>query len=138
MSTRDNLHLITCDQERHDRTCGYWYLIQSRAMSCTAFARRESFLQYLNERGLSLSESMPAHTEWSSQHISGQYREQMHMSYDEFFALVGSRTRTLSNGQYTLAIITSDDDGIRTVHTLNPNCHDRPVFDYTESRALHG
>lgn len=37
-------------------------------------------------------------------------------------------------GQYTLAIITIDPDGLRTVHTLNPNCRDRPVFDWAASR----
>lgn len=133
-----NLHLTTCDQNHHDRTCGYWYIVQSGAMSNCAFSRRESFLQFLNERGLELTKELPNHTEPSFQSITGSYRTQMHGSYDEFFALRGIRTRTMSNAQYTLAIITTDDDGIRTVHTLNPNCRDRPVFDYAESRALHG
>ena len=133
-----NLHLITCDQDHHDRTCGYWYIVQSGAMANCAFSRRESFMQFLSERGLELTEELPSHTERSFQSIAGSYRTQMHGSYDEFFALSGTRTRTLSNGQYTVAIITQDDDGIRTVHTLNPNCRDRPVFDYAESRALHG
>jgi hypothetical protein len=60
------------------------------------------------------------------------------MSYDEFYALDGERSRDLSNGDWTLAIITKDEQGIKTVHTLNPNCRDRPVFDYRESRAMHG
>jgi hypothetical protein len=70
--------------------------------------------------------------------MEGTYHHVMHLSYDTFYALQGERTRSLSNGDYTLAIITTDEDGTRTVNDLNPNCRDRKVFDYAESRALMG
>ena len=50
----------------------------------------------------------------------------------------GKHTRTLSIGEYTLGILSRDTDGVVTGHHLNPNCRHRPVFDYAESRALHG
>lgn len=139
MNLHDNLHLCTLNEDAHSRTCGYWYLIRKGGCTPhTAFANRTHLLRWLEERGLSLTEEMPAHGESSWQSIKGTYKSEMHGSYDKFFALRGYRTRELSNGQYTLAIITTDEDGVRTVHTLNPNCRDRPVFDYFESRALFG
>lgn len=140
MITRNkDLWLITLDPEGHKRTCDYWYLVHVNSISShTAFNRRESLLQYLRERGLELTEPLPEHMTYSSQRLKGEYREEMHTSYDEFFNLIGERTRTLSNGDYTLAIVTHDLDGLKTVHTLNPNCHDRPVFDYRESRGKQG
>lgn len=44
-------------------------------------------------------------------------------------------TRTLSNGDYVLAKVTTEN-GVRTIHTLNPNVHERYVFDYAESDAM--
>jgi hypothetical protein len=136
--TIEKLHLVTLDPEGHEKTCDYWYLVQTSCFAHTAFNRRESLIQWLQERGLSLTKELPQHGTFSVQDITGSYRRQMHTSYDEFYALQGARTRTLSNGDWTLAIITTDGDGLKTVHTLNPNCHDRQVFDYRESRALHG
>jgi hypothetical protein len=61
------------------------------------------------------------------------------MSYDDFYDLPAIiETRTLSNGRYTLARITEEEDGIRTVHTMNCNCKHRHEYDHTESRALYG
>lgn len=134
----NSLSLVTLDPEWNKKTCDYWYLIQNSSSAHTAFNRRESLMQYLEERGLELTEELPAHGKHSSQRIKGSYRKLAHMSYDEFYALQGRRTRTLSNGDYVLAIITDDPDGIKTVHTLNPNCRDRQVFDYRESRATMG
>lgn len=134
----DRLHLITLDRDQHLSTCGYWYLVQSRCRAHTAFARRESLVHWLEERGLKLTKPLPDHGTHSVQEIEGAYRVSAHLSYDEFFSLLGDRTRTMSNGDYTLAIITSDADGLRTVHHLNPNCRDRPTFNHAESRAIFG
>ncbi len=137
--TNTNFWLITLDEQGNKRTCNYWYLIQTGGGTAhKAFTQRSSLLKWAEERGISIPEVLPEHGTFSTHRIDGTYREEMHMSYDKFFALDGTRTRTLSNGDYTLAIITDDADGIKTVHTLNPNCHDRPVFDYTESRKLIG
>lgn len=136
--TYSDLHLITLDMEGHLKTCDYWYLVRTPWFAHTAFNRRESLLQYLAERGLELTSELPEHGKPSTQDLRGSYRTEMHGSYDEFYALNGVRSRTLSNGDWTLAIITTDEDGIKTVHVLNPNCRDRPVYDHRESRATMG
>jgi hypothetical protein len=134
-----NFWLITLDADGNKKTCDYWYLIQTYGGTAhTAFNQLSSLRQWASERGIPLPESLPERGTHSSHKLIGAYRQQMHGSYDEFFALKGVRSRTLSNGDYTLAIITDDEDGIKTVHTLNPNCHDRPVFDYQSSRAMQG
>lgn len=138
-NTYRNLYLCTLARAAHERTCGYWYLVHCDwATSHTAFAQREHFLTWLEHLGLSLEAPIPEHGQHSGQKIVGSYRTAAHMSYDAFYALQGLQVRTMSNGRYTLGIITTDTDGIRTLHTLNPNCHYRPEYDYTESRALVG
>lgn len=134
----EKLHLVTLNPEGHEKTCDYWYLVRTACFAHTAFNRRESLLQWLQERGLQLTQPLPEHGKFSTQDLAGTYRRETHMSYDEFYALKGYRTRTLSNGDWVLAIVTDDPDGVKTVHTLNPNCRDRQVFDYRESRAMHG
>jgi hypothetical protein len=134
----DRIDVISLTPEMHARTCGYWYLVQSRCTPHTAFAEEAHLLAWLAARGLTLAQPLPAKGEYSCQRASGSYRTEMHGSYDAFFALDGERVRVLSNGQYTLGIITKDDDDVRTEHFLNVNCRDRPTFDYAESRALFG
>ena len=137
---RKNLHLAQITPEQSSRTCGpYWYIITNGAMSYTAFRRRESFLNWLQERGLSLEHDLVEQGKHDAQHITGEFEEISHMSYDEFFGLpnIVKETRVLSNGSYTLGIIT-EKDGIRQIHHLNPNCKHRPKFDYFESTGLFG
>ena len=134
--TYRGLHLATFTPEQHERTCGYWYAISSHSTPHTAFRTRLALMRWLEDRGLAVLGHVPDAGTWGSNRVEGEYREQMHMSYDAFYALEGQQTRAMSNAQYTLAIITMDDDGLRTVHTLNPNCQDRPVFDYRASQAL--
>ena len=133
------LWLCCLTPEQHERTCNYWYTVTTFGSTPhTAFTRRQALLNWLQERGLELSSELPeVRGTFASQRIIGTYRTETHLSYDEFFALKGERTRDLSNGDYTLAIITTGEDGIKTVHTLNPNCHDRPVFDYRTSRDIY-
>jgi hypothetical protein len=94
----------------------------------------------MDERGLKLTEELAEHGEWKPQKIEGEYKSRMHLSYVDFYSLFDEaiHTRKLSNGKYTLGLITTDEDGTKTVHYLNPNCHYRPDFDYAESRAAHG
>ena len=133
-----NLSVITCDDVLHARTCNYWYLVQADNTAHTAFTHRASLLRWLEERGLHLPYPLPKHGVHSWQRAEGSYRRRYQCSYDAFFALQGERTRTMSNGQWTLAILTKDENGFITEHVLNPNCRDRPVFDYQESRTSHG
>jgi hypothetical protein len=136
--TFDKLTVISLDQQGHERTCNYWYLVQNQHGPHTAFEKREHLLAWLERLGLTLEGELPPHGTHGWLTVTGAYRAKSHLSYDEFFALEGDRTRTLSNGRYTLGIITRDEDGLRTLHTLNPNCRDRPEFDHAESRALVG
>ena len=43
-------------------------------------------------------------------------------------------TAVLSNGGYTLGLIDEDEDGVRTVHYLDPNVKTRLVFDHQRTR----
>lgn len=133
-----NLSLITCDERIHATTCNYWYLIRSGGSTPhTAFTTRAALLRWLEERGLHLTAALPEHGAHSWQPLLGSYRRRYLWSYDEFFALKGERTRSLSNGDWTLAILTPDEHGEITESLLNPNCRDRPVFDYAESCAIY-
>ncbi|MGF6604014.1 hypothetical protein P3T23_008769 [Paraburkholderia sp. GAS448] len=135
------LIVITLDQDGHDRTCDYWYLVQTNYCSAhTAFNKRENLLKWLEGLGLKLDGELPPHGTHGVVWVSGEYREAWHLSYALFdqHRARGVIGRALSNGQYTMSIITRDEDGIHTVHTLNPNLTLRPVYDYQESRALVG
>ncbi|WP_321935192.1 hypothetical protein [Paraburkholderia sp. J8-2] len=131
---------IARNQEGHDRTCDYWYLVHTCGRSHIAFNKRENFLAWVKGVGLSLSGELPPHGTYGVVHIVGEYKTAMHLSYDEFYAHAdtGVIGRTLSNGRYTMSITTRDEDGLRTVHTLNSNRRFRPEYDYQESRALVG
>lgn len=109
---------------------GYWYLIHHQGMSYKAFATFEGLSRWMAERGLNFSQELPERGVYSIQKLVGEFSECAHMSYDAFYSLEGHRTKQLSNGSYTLAIITADDTGHRTVNYMNPNCKDRHIFDY--------
>jgi hypothetical protein len=135
-----NLRLCQPTLERAENTCGpYWFLITSNNTNETAFCTRSSFVNWLTERKLALSEPLKENGAHDTQIINGTYEDISHISYDDFYNLtdVIKETRILSNGTYTLGFIT-EVNNIRQVHHLNPNCHYRPVFDYAESEALIG
>lgn len=135
MMTHNNLHACRLNRESHLRTCGYWYTVTSGATAHTAFTTRAGLDRWLLERGLRLTGPLDA--EPSHCAIAGEYRTESHLGdADVFPELVGDHTRTLSNGDYVVAVITTDEDGVRTVHTLNPNVRDRRTFDYRESRLM--
>ena len=141
INTYGNLYVCALNAEQHARTCGYWYLVQVRFSPHTAFATRSGLERWLDERGLSCEIPTAVQPEdygkgilnWCA--VVGSYRRYSHMSYDEFYALpVFARTKVLDNGAYTIGIITNDDDGVRTVHHMNCNCHDRIEYEYTAAR----
>jgi len=128
------LSLVCLTPDMHEKTCGYWYCVMSEGMSWTAFATVEGLNRWLDERGLTLSEPLPPAKTHQYQGIIGEYIEASHMSYDEFYALKGTRTKVLSNAAYTMGIITTDEQGIKVVNYLNCNCKDRTVYEYFASR----
>jgi hypothetical protein len=135
-----SLYVVPLDEEWNKKTCNYWYLVHNHAFSHTAFTTQGGLLRWIRERGLHFDATKlpPVHTYAPPIKIEGSYEDQMHMSYDEFYSLpnVVLETREMSNGQYTLARITEDVHGVRCVHTLNPNCKHRMVFDYRESQEM--
>jgi hypothetical protein len=158
IETHDNLYLISLNPEQNKRCQGYWYLVTSGHMAHN-FYTRAGLGRWLDERGVSLTAPLPEHGTWSVQPLQGSYRtDEMLESadlygheFDESLAAphtlaawraVGRTcvvlTFTLSNGEYTEARITLDEDGIRTVHHLNPNVQARIVYPYESTRSLLG
>lgn len=125
--------------EQRARTCGYWYTVTTYgATPHTAFKTRAGLDRWMRERGLKLTGGEALDNESGGTcRIEGTYRTNSHLyDADTFADLSGELTRTLSNGDYVVAVITTDYDGIRTVHTLNPNVRGRVVYDYRESDLM--
>jgi hypothetical protein len=138
VQTYDRLFVCSLDQTAHAKTCGYWYTVSSRATACTAFAKKESLIKWAEDRGLTLPDNLPDPGTFSGHPIEGAFRVSLEMDPAAFYALDGQHVRVMDNGEYTLGIITLDDDGLRTVHKLNVNVRDRMTFPYNESRELVG
>lgn len=143
--TFQNLTVSRITQSQHMGTCGYWFIVQDHYMAHTAFATLAGLLRWASQRGLEMPVDLPRegkHDDLADKthvhcKIIGSYRAKMHGDEAAFDALPAHlETRDLSNGDYVEAKITVDPDGLRTVHTLNPNVRTRHTFDYTESRLL--
>jgi hypothetical protein len=143
-----NLWATSLTREQHERTCGYWFTVtHGPGTAHTAFATRAGLDRWLSERGLSLENDLPEAGTWGNTRIAGEYREESHgefvsddyrdgMGEGDFYSLRPVlATQTWSNGRITLALIT-EEDGIRTVHTLNPNVKTRVEFDHHKTREL--
>lgn len=135
----------------------YTYIVTNGAMSHTAFNTRKGLLRWMTERGLTFggrelpeSENMFAllpipETYYAVSHGDRNPDETactiLPMVEDEAWGKLEPVviTAAMSNGRYTLALIT-EDDGVRTVHTLNPNVKTRIQVDgfpgYTIMRKL--
>ena len=145
--TYSSLYAATLTPEQHERTCDYWFTVTNGATAHTAFATHDGLDRWLAERGLSLEKPLPPVGEAGWSPIRGEYRTAMHgeflsgdyrdgMGPGEFYGLrPTAATADLSNGDWTLALIT-EEDGVRTVHTLNPNVRGRVVFDRERTSAL--
>ena len=151
--TYDKLFVTSLTPEQHERTCRYWYTVTNGAVAHTAFETRAGLDRWLSERGLRLENDLPeagtlaAEGVEGSTRIIGEYHTEMHgefltvdprdiMGPGYFYSLSPVlATSAMSNGQYTLALIT-EEGGVRTVHTLNPNVRDRVIFDHNRTREL--
>jgi hypothetical protein len=109
-------------------------------MAHTAFNTKAGLLKWLQERGLEIDGELPERGEWAVFKIKGAYYSHMTMDVREFEDVrdlddTAKQTKVLSNGEYTLGVLTKRDDGLVVVHYLNPNV-DRQVFDYAGSREV--
>jgi hypothetical protein len=130
-----SLWATSLTEEQHEKTCGYWYTVTSGAMAHTAFATRAGLDRWMWERGLTLDTDLPEQGEFGTSRINGTYRSCSHLDPAEFeMVRPVLATAELSNGDYTLGLVSEDDDGVRTVHYLNPNVKTRLVFDYRRTR----
>lgn len=134
----EDLLVISFTEDQNARSCNYWYAVQHRCRAHTAFHSRDHLMTWLEDRGLALKGDLAMAPEHSVVGIEGRYRVTSHNSYDAFFSLEGRRIRHLDNGDYTLGVITKDEDGVANIHHLNCNLRDRPVFDYQASRKAVG
>lgn len=143
-----NLWASSLTQEAHERTCGYWFTVTSGACAHTAFTTRAGLDRWLSERGLALEGELPEAGTWGNTRIVGTYCAESHgdfVSDDYRDGMVEDEawhslepvlaTAALSNGDYTMALITEDAGGVRTVHTLNPNVRTRVVYDRKNTAA---
>lgn len=135
-----SIAIASLNKYQRERTCGgYWYLVYSGVQSHTAFRKRSNLLKWLELRNLTINGELPQQGERSYLSVGGEYRHAMHMNYQKFYGLLGKceQSREMSNGDWTLSLLTRDDDDIVTVNYLNPNCR-RQVFDRRESNELVG
>ena len=160
----DKLYATSLTPEFHEKTAGYWFTVTNGATAHTAFATRKGLDRWLYERGLKLERDIPDYSDpgvipsrdnWreGGTKILGEYREASHGKFsdepyspdypdgprkmiedDEWKEIVPiAATADMSNGRYTLALIT-ESEGVRTVHTLNPNVKTRVEFDSNATR----
>lgn len=127
----NRLGLCQLTPEQHGRTCGYWFTVTDHSTAHTAFRTKDQLMRWLEERNIELTSPLVAHGEHSYQQLKGEFNTEMHMSYDKFYSLPSIReTRCMSNGNETLALITEDENGIRTIHSMNVNCKYRLVYNF--------
>jgi hypothetical protein len=142
-----NLYAASLTPQQHAGTCGYWFTVTSGATAHTAFSTRAGLDRWMAERGLSLEGELPEAGTSGFTRITGEYRSASHGEFASDDPCEGMReseswralrpmaaSATLSNGRYTLALIT-EEDGVRTVHTLNPNVKTRVEFDRRNAAA---
>lgn len=122
--------------EQRARTCGYWYCVSDHGTAQTAFRTRFAFLQWLGDRNLEIDGELPPEGVHGFFTIKGTFRTAMHMDREIFDHIDGKSRLQVSNGEYTLATLAPDPDGIVCEHVLNPNVKDRPTYDYREAQRL--
>jgi hypothetical protein len=121
-----SMQVAALTPEFHEKTCNYWYTVTNGATAHTAFTTKRGLMRWLDERGLKLDGELPEATgEFATMRVIGEYRSSSHMDEGEFYAVQPVViTAAMSNGRYTLALI-DEAEGVRTVHTLNPNVKTR-------------
>lgn len=130
-------HLLSLDPEGRARTCSYWYVAQTFGCGpLTAFRTRAALMRWLDMFGLAVTGGeIPPEGEFRALQITGSYRVASYMDRAAFGAISGETVIWLDNARYTLAKLTKDADGIRTLHHLNCNV-ERPEMHWEQARDL--
>jgi hypothetical protein len=129
----DRLTLTCLTAEQRDKTCGYWYTLQSRMTAYTGFRTREALEFFLELHHLKLKQPLPdALGTHAFIDIEGETREVSHGDMDTLPSK-GQRVLKMSNGSYTVGIVEQDDKGA-IIHYVGPNAT-RITFDHAMSRA---
>ena len=123
-----SLSLSTLTQEQHERTCGYWYVVQDMMGPHTAFRTREALMRWLLDRGLSLTKPLPSHGEHSFQYIDGNYAKRYVGDISKIDGRIEDQILILDNAKYTIGYITHEE-GLRVVN-ITSSGNSRTVFDY--------
>jgi len=128
------LYMVRVTPEQARERFHYRYIVQAPGgLPHTAFRTREGLDLWLALRGLWLQRPSPDDETHDIVPVEGSYRTASHMGADAFYSLPAFQlSRVMSNGRYTLAVFTCEDDGLVTEHTLNPNV-ERVVFDWRRS-----
>lgn len=129
---RLSLTILTSEADRR-RHGGYRYLITTPTFSHCAFRTKAGLRQWLRDTGLQIGPRIK-HL-WHTRPLLGHYYDDM-MGDEQAFAQLRQsgqwrEARAMSNGDYTRAVITWDNEGVNTIHYLNPNCR-REVLPYRE------
>jgi hypothetical protein len=110
--------------------------VKDEGSALTAFRTRAALVTWLSDRRLSVASEIPPEGERGYFEIIGGFSHATYTSYDEFFSIQGKRRRIINNAEYTLCILQSDESGRVTENVLNPNCRDRPIFEYASSQEM--
>ena len=132
----NHLCLVTMNEQLNKRR-GHWFAVQSQAHSHVAFTTCDALTQWLEERAIALTQVIPEMGTFSYQMLIGPYKTCHWRCLDGFDSLKAhaQEVRVLTNGTYTLCLITKDDAGITVVNSLDPTVPGRKIFDIQESAA---
>ena len=128
MNKTKSLSLSTLTQEQHERTCGYWYIVEDYHSPHTAFRTREALLRWLDDRNIKLTKDLPAHGEHSYQHLDGQYATRYVGGLSDIQGRIEDNIMVLHNAEYTVGYVTHED-GFRVINVISRG-NPRMVFDY--------
>ncbi len=130
--------LVTINEQLKRRR-GHWYAIQSQTHSHVAFTTCDELTLWLEERAITLTQGIPERGTFSYQMLIGAYKTCHWRCLDGFDSLKShaQETRVLTNGTYTLGLITKDDAGITVVNSLDPTVPGRKIFDIQESASRY-
>lgn len=107
-------------------------------MALTAFNKREHFLQWLEDRNLTLESELAEHGTNGYVRINGTFLKTAWTKKTQFNRIKAlKKFPMLNNGRYTVGKITENAEGVRMIHYMNINYN--PVeLDYKQSKEMVG